>query len=389
MKKYSRVCARIDLDAVEYNLDMMRQNIKEETKMIGVIKTDGYGHGAVQIARYVMEEKDYICGYAVATLDEAVLLKKNQVKKPVLVLGCIFPDQRDIMIEQEVRMTCYTLEMAEDISKRAQKLNQKAYIHIKLDTGMSRLGFQITEESVEEICRIASLPNLVLEGMYSHFATADETDKTFTKKQLERYLWMKEKLEERKVTFPYYHCSNSAGIIDVKEANMDLVRAGISTYGLYPSNEVEKKNVPLKPALQLISHVAHVKWVESGTPVSYGCTYVTKRRTRIATIPVGYGDGYPRSLSNKGYVLIRGKKAPILGRVCMDQFMVDVTDIDAVTFQDRVTLVGTDGGEDLPVEVLSDLSGRFNYEFVCDLGKRIPREFIRNGKVVEQMDYFA
>lgn len=389
MKKYSRVCARIDLDAVEYNLDMMKQNIKEETKMIGVIKTDGYGHGAVQIARYVMEEKDYIWGYAVATLDEAVLLKKNQVKKPVLVLGCIFPDQRDIMIEQEVRMTCYTLEMAEDISKRAQKLNQKAYIHIKLDTGMSRLGFQITEESVEEICRIASLPNLVLEGMYSHFATADETDKTFTKKQLERYLWMKEKLEERKVTFPYYHCSNSAGIIDVKEANMDLVRAGISTYGLYPSNEVEKKNVPLKPALQLISHVAHVKWVESGTPVSYGCTYVTKRRTRIATIPVGYGDGYPRSLSNKGYVLIRGKKAPILGRVCMDQFMVDATDIDAVTFQDRVTLVGTDGGEDLPVEVLSDLSGRFNYEFVCDLGKRIPREFIRNGKVVEQMDYFA
>lgn len=389
MKKYSRVCARIDLDAVEYNLDMMKQNIKEETKMIGVIKTDGYGHGAVQIARYVMEEKDYIWGYAVATLDEAVLLKKNQVKKPVLVLGCIFPDQRDIMIEQEVRMTCYTLEMAEDISKRAQKLNQKAYIHIKLDTGMSRLGFQITEESVEEICRIASLPNLVLEGMYSHFATADETDKTFTKKQLERYLWMKEKLEERKVTFPYYHCSNSAGIIDVKEANMDLVRAGISTYGLYPSNEVKKKNVPLKPALQLISHVAHVKWVESGTPVSYGCTYVTKRRTRIATIPVGYGDGYPRSLSNKGYVLIRGKKAPILGRVCMDQFMVDVTDIDAVTFQDRVTLVGTDGGEDLPVEVLSDLSGRFNYEFVCDLGKRIPREFIRNGKVVEQMDYFA
>lgn len=389
MKKYSRVCARIDLDAVEYNLDMMKQNIKEETKMIGVIKTDGYGHGAVQIARYVMEEKDYIWGYAVATLDEAVLLKKNQVKKPVLVLGCIFPDQRDIMIEQEVRMTCYTLEMAEDISKRAQKLNQKAYIHIKLDTGMSRLGFQITEESVEEICRIASLPNLVLEGMYSHFATADETDKTFTKKQLERYLWMKEKLEERKVTFPYYHCSNSAGIIDVKEANMDLVRAGISTYGLYPSNEVEKKNVPLKPALQLISHVAHVKWVESGTPVSYGCTYVTKRRTRIATIPVGYGDGYPRSLSNKGYVLIRGKKAPILGRVCMDQFMVDVTDIDAVTFQDGVTLVGTDGGEDLPVEVLSDLSGRFNYEFVCDLGKRIPREFVRNGKVVEQMDYFA
>lgn len=389
MKNYSRIRARIDLDAVEYNLDMMKRNMMEQTKMIGVIKTDGYGHGAGQIARYVMEDKDYIWGYAVATLDEAVSLKKNSVKKPILVLGCIFPDQRDDMLQHDIRMTCYTFEMAEDVSKRAEKLQKKAYIHIKLDTGMSRLGFQITEESVQEICQIASLPNLVLEGMYSHFAAADEADKTFTRKQMERYRWMKQKLEEKQVTFPYYHCSNSAGIIDVREANMDLVRAGISIYGLYPSAEVEKKNVPLKPAMELISHVAHVKWVDEGTPVSYGCTYVTTRRTRIATVPVGYGDGYPRSLSNKGYVLIRGKRAPILGRVCMDQFMVDATEIEDIAFGDSVTLVGTDGGETIPVEVLSELSGRFNYEFVCDLGKRIPREFIRNGKVVEQMDYFA
>lgn len=199
---------------------------------------------------------------------------------------------------------------------------------------------------------------------------------------------MKKRLEENGVTFQYYHCCNSAGIIDVKEANLDLVRAGISTYGLYPSEEVEKENVPLKPALELVSHVAHVKWVDEGTPVSYGGTYITKRRTRIATIPVGYGDGYPRSLSNKGYVLIHGKEAPILGRVCMDQFMVDVTEIEDVAFGDVVTLVGENEGAHLPVEVLSDLSGRFNYEFVCDLGKRIPREFIRHGEVVEQMDYF-
>ena len=199
---------------------------------------------------------------------------------------------------------------------------------------------------------------------------------------------MKKRLEENGVTFQYYHCCNSAGIIDVKEANLDLVRAGISTYGLYPSEEVEKENVPLKPALELVSHVAHVKWVDEGTPVSYGSTYITKRRTRIATIPVGYGDGYPRSLSNKGYVLIHGKEAPILGRVCMDQFMVDVTEIEDVAFGDVVTLVGENEGAHLPVEVLSDLSGRFNYEFVCDLGKRIPREFIRHGEVVEQMDYF-
>lgn len=387
MKQYNRVCARIDLDAIEYNMEMMHKNTREGVSMISVIKTDGYGHGAVQIAR-MLEPKDYIWGYAVATLDEAVVLRKRGIKKPILVLGCIFPDQWEAAITHEIRFTVYTKEMAEGISELAGKLGKDAYVHIKLDTGMSRLGFLIQEESAESITEITRLPGLIMEGMFTHFAKADETDKTFTNKQYEGYLWMKKRLEENGVTFQYYHCCNSAGIIDVKEANLDLVRAGISTYGLYPSEEVEKENVPLKPALELVSHVAHVKWVDEGTPVSYGGTYITKRRTRIATIPVGYGDGYPRSLSNKGYVLIHGKEAPILGRVCMDQFMVDVTEIEDVAFGDVVTLVGENEGAHLPVEVLSDLSGRFNYEFVCDLGKRIPREFIRHGEVVEQMDYF-
>ncbi|HIY55981.1 MAG TPA: alanine racemase [Candidatus Dorea merdavium] len=387
MKQYNRVCARIDLDAIEYNMEMMHKNTREGVSMISVIKTDGYGHGAVQIAR-MLEPKDYIWGYAVATLDEAVVLRKRGIKKPILVLGCIFPDQWEAAITHEIRFTVYTNEMAEGISELAGKLGKDAYVHIKLDTGMSRLGFLIQEESAEIITGITRLPGLIMEGMFTHFAKADETDKTFTNKQYEGYLWMKKRLDENGVTFQYYHCCNSAGIIDVKEANLDLVRAGISTYGLYPSEEVEKENVPLKPALELVSHVAHVKWVDEGTPVSYGGTYITKRRTRIATIPVGYGDGYPRSLSNKGYVLIHGKEAPILGRVCMDQFMVDVTEIEDVAFGDVVTLVGENEGAHLPVEVLSDLSGRFNYEFVCDLGKRIPREFIRHGEVVEQMDYF-
>lgn len=387
MKQYNRVCARIDLDAIEYNMEMMHKNTREGVSMISVIKTDGYGHGAVQIAR-MLEPKDYIWGYAVATLDEAVVLRKRGIKKPILVLGCIFPDQWEAAITHEIRFTVYTKEMAEGISELAGELGKDAYVHIKLDTGMSRLGFLIQEESAEIITGITRLPGLIMEGMFTHFAKADETDKTFTNKQYEDYLWMKKRLEENGVTFQYYHCCNSAGIIDVKEANLDLVRAGISTYGLYPSEEVEKENVPLKPALELVSHVAHVKWVDEGTPVSYGGTYITKRRTRIATIPVGYGDGYPRSLSNKGYVLIHGKEAPILGRVCMDQFMVDVTEIEDVAFGDVVTLVGENEGAHLPVEVLSDLSGRFNYEFVCDLGKRIPREFIRHGEVVEQMDYF-
>ena len=387
MKNYSRVCERVDLDAIAYNFQMMKANIKKDVHMIAVIKTDGYGHGAIQIAR-LLENTDYIWGYATATLEEAVILRKHGIQKPILVLGCIFPDQWEEMIQNEVRMTTYTTDMAKGVSDLAVRLGKDAYIHIKLDTGMSRLGFQINENSVDAIEEISKMPGLKLEGLFTHFSKADETDKEYTDKQIEKYCYMQEELKKRGVTFEFYHCSNSAGIIDVPKANMDLVRAGISIYGLYPSEEVRKSNVPLKPAMELISHVTYVKTVPAGTPVSYGATYVTDRETRLATIPVGYGDGYPRSLSNKGYVLIHGKKAPICGRICMDQFMVDITDIPDVKFGDKVTLIGKDGEEILPVETLSDLSGRFNYEFVCDLGKRIPREYIQNGEVVEQSDYF-
>lgn len=292
------------------------------------------------------------------------------------------------MIRNEIRMTVYSYEMAKEVSELAEAMGCNVYVHIKLDTGMARLGFQITKENADEIARISKLPNLVMEGMFTHFAKSDEEDKTFTKEQLEKYLWMKEELKKRNVTFTYYHCSNSAGIIDLKEANMDIVRAGITTYGMYPSDEVEKDKVPLKPAMELISHVAHVKWLTEGKPVSYGGTYITTRPTKVATIPVGYGDGYPRSLSNKGYVLIHGQKAPIIGRVCMDQFMVDVTAIEDVEFGDKVVIFGRDGREFLSVDKLGELSGRFNYEFVCVLNKRIPREYIRHGEVVEQVDSF-
>lgn len=388
MKQYTRVRARINLDAIEANVESMKRNISGDAKMIVVIKADGYGHGGLQIAK-LLADKEYIWGYAVATLDEAVVLRKGGIKKPVLVLGCIFPDQRECMIEHEIRMTVYTKEMAEEVSELAGRLHKKAYIHIKIDTGMSRLGFMPCEEDVSIIEEISALPNLILEGMYTHFSKADETDKTFTNKQLKEYLWVKRTLLERGVSFPYYHCSNSAGIIDMPEANQNLVRAGISTYGLYPSEEVRKENVPLQPAMELISHVAHVKWVERGTLISYGGTFAAKKKMKIATVPVGYGDGYPRSLSNKGYVLIHGKKAGILGRVCMDQLMVDVTDIPDVKYGDRIVMIGKDGKENLPVEILSDLSGRFNYEFVCNLGKRVPHEFLRHGEVIEQRDYFG
>lgn len=388
MKTYSRVYAKIDLDAVAWNMEQMKKNLKEGTEMVAVIKTDGYGHGAVQVAS-MLESYDYVWGYAVATLDEAVVLRAAEIQKPILVLGCIFPDQYWEMLKYEIRMNVYTKEMAEAISALAVEKGEQAYVHIKLDTGMARLGFSAEESSIEEIKEIAELPNLVLEGVFTHFAKADEEDKTFTMMQLEKFEWMTQRLEEEGVTFPYVHASNSAGIIDVRRADYNLVRAGIAIYGLYPSEEVDKEKVQLKPALSLKSHIAFVKDIPAGTPVSYGGDFVSEHQMRIATIPIGYGDGYPRSLSDTGYVLIRGKKAPIVGRICMDQFMVDVSDIPEVKFGDKVTLIGRDQEEYLPVEKLSELSGRFNYEFVCDLGKRIPRVYVQDGKVEEQVDYFA
>ena len=387
MNRYSRVHAEIDLDAILHNMDAMRGNIAKDTKIMAVIKADGYGHGAVEIAETI-EKLDYLYGYAVATVEEGLILRNHGIQKPILILGYVFPDQYVDMIKAGIRPTVFTKEMAEKLSVAAASIGRDCKIHFAIDTGMSRIGYQVTEEAADEMAQLSKLPHIIVEGIFTHFAKADETDKAYTDVQIGKYNYMRDELKKRGVTFPIYHCSNSAGIIDIKKANMDLVRAGISIYGLYPSEEVEKKNVPLRPAMELISHVSYVKTVPEGTPVSYGGTYVTEKETSLATIPVGYGDGYPRSLSNKGYVLIHGKKAPIRGRVCMDQFMVDVTDIPDVKFGDKVTLVGKDGDEFLPVETLSDLSGRFNYEFVCDLGKRIPREYIQNGQVIEQVDYF-
>ena len=388
MKTYSRVYAEIDLDAITFNLEHMKQNLNPNTKIMAVIKADGYGHGAIQIAQ-MLENTNYIWGYAVATLDEAIVLRTEGIKKPILVLGCVFPDQYMEMLKHDIRMNVYTEEMAEAISQLAAREGLTAYMHIKLDTGMTRLGFDICNESISAISRIATLQNVCMEGIFTHFAKADEIDKSFTQKQMRDFVWMIDRLKEKNVSFQYEHCANSAAIIDVSGANFDLVRAGISTYGLYPSEDVKKENVPLKPALSLKSHVAFVKEISAGTAISYGGTYISERDMTIATIPVGYADGYPRSLSNIGYVLIRGEKAPILGRVCMDQFMVDVTDIRDVCFGDKVTLIGRDGNETITVENLSELSGRFNYEFVCDLGKRIPRVYVKNGSVAEQVDYFA
>ena len=305
MKQHNRVCAEIDLDAIAYNMEQMKNRIGDGARLIAVVKTDGYGHGAVPIAE-MFEEFPYVWGYAVACLEEAVELREHGIKKPILVLGCIFPDQYEEMIRYDIRPAVYTEEMADAISEEAVRLGKTVCLHIKIDTGMGRIGFPVNAKSADAIERISRLPNVELEGMFTHFAKADERDKTYTLEQHERFMWMKEETEKRGVSIQYYDCDNSAGIIDLPEMRHDLARAGISTYGMYPSDEVDKEAVDLKPALSLISHVTYVKDVAPGTSISYGGTFTAQKEMRVATIPVGYGDGYPRSLSNKGYVLIHG-----------------------------------------------------------------------------------
>lgn len=374
MTEHNRVCAEVDLDAIAYNMEQMKKRIGDNARLIAVVKADGYGHGAVPIAE-MFETCPYVWGYAVACMEEAAELREHGIGKPILVLGCVFPDQFEEMIRCDVRPAVYTEEMAGQISQEAVRQGKDAFIHIKIDTGMGRIGFPVKEESADAVERISRLPGIKIEGVFTHFAKADEKDKTYTFIQHDRFMWMKEQIEKRQIPVRYFDCDNSAGIIDFPDMKHDLARAGIAMYGMYPSDEVDRSAVDLKPALSLVSHVSFVKEVEPGTPISYGGTFVADRAMRVATIPVGYGDGYPRSLSNKGYVLIRGKRARILGRVCMDQFMADVTDIPETAFMDRAVLIGRSGDEEITVDDLARLSGRFNYEFVCCLGKRIPRVY--------------
>lgn len=382
MKLPSRIQADIDLDAFRFNLDSIKKNINENTQIITVLKADGYGHGAVPLAKEA-EKEERVWGIAVATVEEALELRRGGIKKPLLILGYTYQEDYDLIAEEELRPTVFKLSMAQELSQAALRKNKTIKIHIKIDTGMSRIGYRDLEKSVPEILEISRLPGLKIEGLFTHFARADEREKAPAYQQLEKYQAFQKALKEAGLKIPLCHCSNSAGIIRIPEANMDAVRAGIILYGLYPSEEVEKEPVPLKPLMTLKSHIAYIKTLEPGVQISYGGTYTTQKETRVATIPVGYADGYARSLSNKGWVLIRGKKAPILGRVCMDQFMVDVTDIPEARELDEVILLGKSQDQQITMEELGELSGRFNYEFACCISKRVPRIYFKGGKAIE------
>ena len=390
---YQRVYAEVRLDAVISNMDNMKVNIAPKTKMIAVIKTDGYGHGAIPIARE-LEGLDYLFGFAVATAEEALILRHVGIKKPILILGYTFPYSYEKLIEEEVRMAVFREDTLKELSEAAARLSERgirknAKVHIKVDTGMSRIGVRPDEKGLEFVKRTFETEGIEVEGIFTHFARADESDKTAAKKQLTEFREFIGQIEEktgRKI--PVKHCSNSAGIVEIPDANMDVVRAGITLYGLWPSNQVRKDIVKLSPVLSLYSHIVYIKEIEAGTAVSYGGTYVADRVRRVATIPVGYGDGYPRGLSGKGHILIHGKKAPILGRVCMDQFMVDVTEIPEAAMGDRVTLIGREGQQEITMELLGELSGRFNYELACDITKRVPRVYTKGGEILYTKDYY-
>lgn len=387
-ENYKRVCAIIDLDAVCHNMEHMHQNLSDNTQMIGVIKADGYGHGAVQIGRE-LEKMSYVFGYAVATSEEAMILRRVGLQKPILILGYTFPYCYEDLIRYNIRPAVFREDTIDQLSECVRRMCKPVKVHVKVDTGMTRVGIRPDDDGIAFMDKVLHTEGIEIEGIFTHFARADETDKTSARKQLSM-LWdfIARVEKELNFTVPMKHCSNSAGIVELPEANMDLVRAGITLYGLWPSEQVSRNIVSLQPVLSLKSHIVYIKEVEGGVPISYGGTYVTPRKMRVATIPVGYGDGYPRGLSGKGYVLIRGKKAPILGRVCMDQFMVSVEDIPDAAEGDEVTLIGRDGEFEITMEQLGNLSGRFNYELACDLGKRIPRVYMKNGKITATKDYY-
>lgn len=365
-----RICAYIDKDAVIHNFNCIKKNLSENVKIMPVIKADGYGHGALLFAKLLQDKCDY---FAVATIDEALALRKDGIKNPILILGRIFPDDIEIAVSEDVTVTAFTFEEVKYISKTAEKIGKTAKIHIPIDTGMSRIGFIPTEEYADDIKKISLLPNINLEGVFTHFATADEEDKSFTKKQAERFLNFKEMLQKRGVDIKIYHSANSGTVLQHEEFHFDMVRPGIILYGLSPSGYLGDKTLDLKPVMEIHSHVAFVKEVKKGETISYGRTFEAESDMKIATIPVGYADGYPRLLSGKGRVIINGEYAPIVGRICMDQFMVDVTHIESIDLGDKVILMGTENGISITADEIAEFAQTINYEIVCGVSKRVPR----------------
>ena len=383
---YKRLVAEIDLDAADFNIKSILKRIDGRADVIGTIKADAYGHGALEIAKVLMENG--VSMFSVAMLDEAVNLRKNGIDKPVLILGVTPPDYAEEAVKYGLIQTVPDYATAESISKAAVRLGKKAAVHIKIDTGMGRIGFKPDTEAVDEIERISKLDGIDIEGIFTHFCTSDEKDKSFTVLQRERFVKTVAALEERGIHIPLKHTAASAGIMDFDDLFFNAVRPGIILYGCYPSAEVMKDRLPLKPVMSLKTYAMFIKEIEEGDTVGYGRTYKAEEKRKIATIPAGYADGYNRLLSNRGRVLINGRSAPIRGRICMDQCMADITGIEAAQW-DEVVLLGRQGNEEITADEIAEKIGTISYEVLCMVAKRVPRVYVKNGRAIKEVNFLV
>ncbi len=370
MKYYRPTFAEIDIGAIRHNLEIVGHIVKNDTKILGVVKADAYGHGMVEVSRAIVDYVDYL---GVASIDEAASLRRIGIKKPILVIGAILPEETEGVLRFDVIQTVSDLDVPRRLSKLARAKKKTAKVHVKIDTGMGRLGFW-HEEAIDFIKKIASLKNIIIDGIFTHFPNA-EADKVFTYNQIRNFKRLVENLWDNDIYIPIKHTANSMGLIDFKDSHMNMVRPGLMMYGIYPKKSL-MKNIFLRPALTLRTKITCLKSMPKGRGISYGMTYVTRKATKIATIPVGYGDGYSRHFSNKARVLIKGIRCPIVGRVCMDMSMVDVGHLKNVKIGDDVILIGSQGNEIIRAEELAGLINTIPYEVLCNIGHRVPRVYI-------------
>lgn len=383
-RNFRPVWAEINLDNIAYNMQQIRKLAKSK-ELIGVVKADAYGHGAIDITPVLLENG--ASRLAVAVISEAIELRKSGIKCPIMILGLTPETLSEELINYDIEPAVSSYEYAYTLSELAKKKNKNVKIHIVVDTGMGRIGFLPCKESIEDIYKISRLPNIEIEGLFSHFCTADEADKEYSRMQFEKYNWFCEQVNERNIKVNMRDIANSAAIIDLQDTHYDGARPGIILYGYYPSNEVNKSALSIKPALTWKANIVHIKTLDKDQYIGYGRKFKTERKSVIATLPVGYADGYTRMMSGKAKVIINGKFAPVVGNICMDQCMVDITDIEGVKVGDEVILLGADENIKFDADDIAPMLGTINYEIICMISKRVPRVYVKNGEIIKVRNF--
>lgn len=384
--KLNRAWAEVNLDHIAHNVHEIQRITNEKAEIMGIVKADAYGHGVMEVAKTLLANG--VTRLAVSMLDEAIQLRKVGIEVPILILSYTDPRRSEEIIQNDVTQAVFSHDLANALSDASIKLGKNVKIHIKIDTGMTRVGFMPGYSAIKNVIEISKLPGIIIEGLFTHFASADESDKSYTYMQFERFMSICNELNRIGLYIPMKHVANSAAIIEFPEMHLDMVRPGLILYGMYPSGEVDYTKLDLRPAMTLKANVTFVKEVESGTCISYGRIFSTQRQSKIATIPIGYADGYTRLLNNKGKVLINGEEAPVVGKICMDQCMVDVTDMESeVKVGDEAVLFGRQGNREIKVEEVAAQVGTINYEIVSIIGKRIPRVYLQDGKISGILNY--